>query len=75
MHVHAGEIEEDWFPLYLANGLTGPREMAASEKNTLRQNRYEQDVASGRTAGPEFLRVTAGITVRWNLGKWPASWP
>ena len=24
MHVHVGEIEDDWFPLYLANGLTGP---------------------------------------------------
>jgi imidazolonepropionase-like amidohydrolase len=29
MHVHAGEIEPDWFPLYLANGVTGLREMAA----------------------------------------------
>ncbi len=29
MHVHAGEIEKDWFPLYLANGVTGLREMAA----------------------------------------------
>ena len=47
MHVHVGEIEEDWFPLYLANGLTGLREMAASEKNAPRQSRYQQDVASG----------------------------
>jgi imidazolonepropionase-like amidohydrolase len=33
MHVHVGEIEENWFPLYLANGVTGLREMFASEAN------------------------------------------
>ncbi len=55
MHVHVGEIEEDWFPLYLANGLTGLREMAASEKNALRQRRYQQDVASGLRVGPELF--------------------
>jgi hypothetical protein len=55
MHVHVGEIEEDWFPLYLANGLTGLREMAASEKNAPRQRRYQQDVAGGRRVGPELF--------------------
>src|SRR5579883_3442083 len=55
MHVHVGAIEEDWFPLYLANGLTGLREMAASETNASRQRRYEQDVASGRRIGPELF--------------------
>ena len=55
MHVHVGEIEEDWFPLYLANGLTGLREMAASEKNAPKQRQYQQDVASGRRVGPELF--------------------
>ena len=55
MHVHVGEIEEDWFPLYLANGLTGLREMAASEKNAPRQRQYQQDLASGRRFGPELF--------------------
>src|SRR3954454_9199735 len=55
MHVHLGEIEEDWFPLYLANGLTGMREMAASEKNGLLQRRYQHDIASGRRVGPELF--------------------
>ena len=55
MHVHVGEIEEDWFPLYLANGLTGLREMAASEKNASRQRQYQQDVARERRLGPELF--------------------
>ncbi len=55
MHVHVGEIEEDWFPLYLANGVTGLREMAASAKNFPRQRRYQDDVAAGRRSGPELF--------------------
>ncbi|MDR3702538.1 MAG: amidohydrolase family protein [Candidatus Sulfopaludibacter sp.] len=55
MHVHVGEIEEDWFPLYLVNGLTGLREMAASEKNAPRQRQYQQDVARERRLGPELF--------------------
>lgn len=55
MHVHAGEIEEDWFPLYLANGVTALREMAASEKNAPRQRRYQQEVAAGRRIGPQLF--------------------
>jgi imidazolonepropionase-like amidohydrolase len=55
MHVHVGEIEEDWFPLYLANGITGLREMAASAPNLDRQRRYQQDVAAGRRLGPELF--------------------
>jgi hypothetical protein len=47
MHVHVGAIEEDWFPLYLANGVTGLREMAASEENAPQQRQYQQDVANG----------------------------
>ena len=55
MHVHVGAIEEDWFPLYLANGVTGLREMAASEENAPRQRQYEQNVANGRRVGPELF--------------------
>jgi hypothetical protein len=46
MHVHVCEIEDDWFPLHLANGVTGLREMAASEKNVQPQRKYQQDVAA-----------------------------
>ncbi len=55
LHVHVGAIEEDWFPLFLANGVTGLREMAASEENAPRQREYTQDVAQGRRIGPELL--------------------
>lgn len=55
MHVHVGEIEENWFPLYLANGVTGLREMAASEKNFGRQRQYQQDLALGKRQGPELF--------------------
>jgi predicted amidohydrolase YtcJ len=55
MHVHVGEIEEDWFPLYLANGLTGLRELAASEKNVPRQRQYQEELAAGRRVGPELF--------------------
>ena len=63
MHVHPGEIEEDWFPLYLANGLTGLREMAASEKNLPLQRKYQQEVASGRRVGPELLSTLFSMDV------------
>jgi hypothetical protein len=55
MHVHVGEIEEDWFPLYLVNGITGLREMAASEANAPRQRQYQLDQAAGRRLGPELF--------------------
>ena len=55
MHVHVGEIEEDCFPLYLANGLTGLREMAASERNVPRQRQYQKDLAGGLRLGPELF--------------------
>ncbi len=32
MHVHLGGIEADWFPLYIANGIVGLREMASSKE-------------------------------------------
>lgn len=55
MHVHVGEIEENWFPLYLANGVTGLREMAASEANAKRQLQYQEDLASRKRHGPELF--------------------
>ena len=45
--VHVGAIEDDGFPVYLADGVTGLREMAASEENAPRQRQYQQDVANG----------------------------
>jgi hypothetical protein len=59
MHVHVGAIEEDWFPLYLANGITGLREMAASAKDAEQQKRYVADVEKGARLGPKLV---------WTLG-------
>jgi hypothetical protein len=56
MHVHVGEIEEDWFPLYLANGVTGLREMAASEKNAPKQRRYQADGAGCKWSATSRMR-------------------
>ena len=56
VHVHIGAIEEDWFPLYSANGVTGLREFAASEENAPRQRQYQQDVANGRRLEPAETR-------------------
>src|SRR5579872_1724605 len=61
MHVHVGEIEQDWFPLYLANGLTGLREMAASEQNAPRQRQYQQAAGSGRRLGPELFWTLSAL--------------
>jgi cytosine/adenosine deaminase-related metal-dependent hydrolase len=55
MHVHVGQIEENWFPLYLANGVTGLREMAASDVNARAQHRYQGDLTRGRRNGPELI--------------------
>jgi imidazolonepropionase-like amidohydrolase len=55
MHVHAGEIEEDWFALYLANGVTGLREMAASENHLVGQRRYRDELAAGKRIGPRLF--------------------
>jgi hypothetical protein len=55
MHVHVGAIEEDWFPLYLANGVTGLREMFASEADAKHQSQYQKELASGKRNGPELF--------------------
>ena len=56
MHVHVGDLEPEWFPLYLANGVTGVREMAGRPKNaeTLRQ------YPAGRV-GPRLVWTLAPI--------------
>ena len=61
MHVHVGEIEEDWFPLYLANGITGLREMAADLKNIPKQKAYQQQIASGKRIGPDLIWTASPI--------------
>jgi hypothetical protein len=61
MHVHVGGIEQDWFPLYLANGVTGLREMAASEASAKRQRRYQEDIAAGRAQGPELISTLSPL--------------
>lgn len=63
MHVHVGEIEENWFPLYLANGVTGLREMFASEANAKRQHQYQEELASGKRLGPELFWTLFGMDV------------
>ena len=76
MHVHVGEIEEDWFPLYLANGVTGLREMFASEANAKRQSRAEpptmdrQEIAAGgQGRSPTQRHEAAKVGLVTNAGK------
>lgn len=64
MHVHLGGVEEDWFPLYLANGVTGLREMASSVENLKKLQRYRARVDRGEMVGPHMVAAAASIDRR-----------
>jgi hypothetical protein len=64
MHVHVGKIEPEWFPLYLANGITGVREMAAGSGAVAPQRQYQQDVGAGRRLGPRLFWTAEPIDRR-----------
>ena len=67
MHVHAvlGSLPETYFPMFIANGVTGVRDMAA-DLGLLRQLR--KDINEGKRVGP---RMIAGQMVDGPMPVWP----
>jgi imidazolonepropionase-like amidohydrolase len=67
MHVHLFNLSShrppnDWsFPLYVANGVTGVREMRGDVASMLLVNRWRKDLDDGELAAPRIL--AAGIAV------------
>ncbi len=68
MHVHTviGRLPELYFPLFIANGVTGVRDMAAPDLGSLKQ--LKKDIHEGRLIGP---RIVAGKMVDGPLPFWP----
>lgn len=67
MHVHlfnnaSHRPPNDWaFPLFVANGVTGVREMAARQEQIAQVRRWNEDVSSGALVAPRVL--AAGVPV------------
>jgi hypothetical protein len=57
MHVHLWE-KQNLFPLYLANGVTGLRDMGSDFQQT---NRWRKEIAAGKIMGPRI--ITSGRAV------------
>jgi hypothetical protein len=57
MHVHLWE-KQNLFPLYIANGVTGVRDMGSDFQRT---NKWRKDAALGKTIGPRV--ITSGAAV------------
>jgi len=66
MHAHIEGNEKSWLPLYLANGVTGIRDMGADLDFILD---VRQATASGRTLGPRI--IAAGPILDDAPGDWP----
>jgi imidazolonepropionase-like amidohydrolase len=66
MHAHIQGNERAWLPLYLANGVTGIRDMGADLDFILR---IREASSSGRTLGPRI--VAAGPILDDAPGDWP----
>jgi imidazolonepropionase-like amidohydrolase len=68
MHVHTviGRLPELYFPLFIANGVIGVRDMAAPDFGFVKQLRKEID--EGRLVGP---RIVAGQMVDGPMPFWP----
>jgi hypothetical protein len=64
MHVHLGMIGAGWFHIYLANGITGLREMESSLPEYDRLKQYRAEVLSGKTVGPELVATAEAIEAR-----------
>lgn len=63
-HVHLGMIGPGSFQIYLANGITGMREMESSLPDFDRLKQYRAEVASGKTVGPELVATAEAIEAR-----------
>lgn len=68
MHTHTWWAYKDFFPLLIANGVTGIREMFGSLEN-IKQIRAE--IAAGEIPGPEIY--SAGAIVDGDPAIWPGS--
>ena len=66
MHAHIQGNERAWLPLYIANGVTGIRDMGADLEFILD---VREATASGRTLGPRI--VAAGPILDDAPGDWP----
>ncbi len=68
MHVHTvfKSLPETYFPMFIANGVTGVRDMAAGDPGFLQQLR--KDINEGRVLGP---RIIAGQMVDGPMPVWP----
>ena len=63
MHVHCvelGDKDPHMWPLFIANGITGVREMSGSDALILRVKELNADSAAGLVDVPEILMVHAG---------------
>ena len=66
MHAHIQGNGEAWLPLYIANGVTGIRDMGADLDFILN---FREATSSGRTLGPRI--VAAGPILDDAPGDWP----
>ena len=68
MHVHTvfKSLPETYFPMFIANGVTGVRDMAVGDLGFLKQLR--KDINEGRLLGP---RIIAGQMVDGPMPVWP----
>ena len=63
MHVHVFNNDtlngtnssEYFFPLFVASGVLGVRDMSTDADDIVEANRWNQDIAAGRLVGPHFL--------------------
>jgi imidazolonepropionase-like amidohydrolase len=67
MHVHT--VSPDYFPLYLANGVTGVRDMHSFFPDNPVQ--WRNDIAAGKILGPRM--VVAAALVDGDPPRWPGS--
>ena len=66
MHAHMEASGEAWLPLYVANGVTGIRDMGSNVDVILK---VREDTASGRVLGPRIF--AAGPILDDVPGEWP----
>ena len=66
MHAHIQLNEDAWLPLYIANGVTGIRDMGADLDFILR---VKEAVAAGKRVGPQI--IAAGPILDDPPGDWP----
>jgi imidazolonepropionase-like amidohydrolase len=66
MHTHAMaavDLQPSFWPMLIANGITGIREMSGTPATVQRARQLNADSAAGRVDAPEILAIPAGIFV------------